>query len=290
MNTDNKTSNQYYTKSEESILGTPNLTLTTQKGQSEIIYIFWNGNMSSSYLVIDLLLQDKPIQPLYIERYTILKTLEHDNLEILTKQYKEYKQREKDTQDKLYNISHEQNKYFINIKQYLEDVARIKKKQMNETTQLEIFRQIILKQYPEFQQNFLPTQYITTITKDLEHTSNFFSILKDISPQYYNGIELLEQVTRFLKYYKPICNIANTTNTANSINATNLTNPTSLTGPRIIMGYTKDSKNIELVNKILLNANILDIKIDIPLQDIDNNTIKYVNVKFFPNNIMKYFT
>jgi hypothetical protein len=235
-------------------------------------------------------LQDKPIQPLYIERYTILKTLEHDNLEILTKQYKEYKQREKDTQDKLYNISHEQNKYFINIKQYLEDVARIKKKQMNETTQLEIFRQIILKQYPEFQQNFLPTQYITTITKDLEHTSNFFSILKDISPQYYNGIELLEQVTRFLKYYKPICNIANTTNTANSINATNLTNPTSLTGPRIIMGYTKDSKNIELVNKILLNANILDIKIDIPLQDIDNNTIKYVNVKFFPNNIMKYFT
>ena len=73
FNTNKDTSNQYYTRTEETILGTPNLKLTTEKGCSNIIYAFWNGDLSSTYLLIDLLLQDKVIQPLYIERYTILE-------------------------------------------------------------------------------------------------------------------------------------------------------------------------------------------------------------------------
>ena len=223
LNTNKDTSNQYYTKKEETIMGTPNLKLTTEKGCSNIIYAFWNGDLSSTYLLIDLLLQDKVIQPLYIERYTILKSLEYDNLAKLTKQYTETLQDNKDNKDNKANSNTNDTK---KIKKYLEDVARIKKNQSNEITQLEIFRKIILKQYPEFQQNLLPTQYITTITKDLQHTSNFFSILKNISPLYYNGIEFLEQVSRFLKYYKPVANKKTGKDAQN----------------RILLGYTKNNK------------------------------------------------
>ena len=289
LNTDKETSNQYYTKTEETILGTPNLKLTTEKGQSNIIYGFWNGDLSSTYLLIDLLLQDKVIQPLYIERYTILKSLEYDNLVKLTKQYNDILQNNKATRNSGNNINSgnsnlrkekDKDKEYIKIKKYLEDVARIKKNQANEITQLEIFRKIILKQYPEFQKNFLPTQYITTITKDLQHTSNFFSILKNISPLYYNGIEFLEQVSRFLKYYKPVAN----------------TKKSKDVQSRILLGYTKDNKNMELVNKILIeiqNSNtksiLENVNIEIPLKDINNDDVKYLAVNFFPNDIMKYF-
>ena len=293
LNTDKETSNQYYTKTEETILGTPNLKLTTEKGQSNIIYGFWNGDLSSTYLLIDLLLQDKVIQPLYIERYTILKSLEYDNLAKLTKQYTATLQDNKANKNNKTNKTNinangnansnsnpEKEKDTIKIKKYLEDVARIKKNQANEITQLEIFRKIILKQYPEFQKNFLPTQYITTITKDLQHTSNFFSILKNISPLYYNGIEFLEQVSRFLKYYKPVAN----------------TKKSKDVQSRILLGYTKDNKNMELVNKILIeiqNSNtksiLENVNIEIPLKDINNDDVKYLAVNFFPNDIMKYF-
>lgn len=290
LNTNKDTSNQYYTKTEETILGTPNLKLTTEKGCSNIIYAFWNGDLSSTYLLIDLLLQDKVIQPLYIERYTILKSLEYDNLAKLTKQYTDILKDNKanknnknntNTNDKPIgdgNPEKEKEKDTIKIKKYLEDVARIKKNQANEITQLEIFRKIILKQYPEFQKNLLPTQYITTITKDLQHTSNFFSILKNISPLYYNGIEFLEQVSRFLKYYKPVANKKTGKDAQN----------------RILLGYTKDNKNMELVSKILNELfnekSILeDVNLEIPLKDISNDDVKYLAVNFFPNDIMKYF-
>jgi hypothetical protein len=267
LNTEKETTNQYYTKQTEIILGAPNINLLTETGQQQIIYLFWNGDINSTYLLIDLLLQDKVIQPLYIERYTILKSLEYHNLEILTKQYNEYKANKKIIQlDE--NIN--QIKKIKKIKEYLEDVAKIKKKQTYEITQLELFRNIINKQYPEFKQNLLPTQYITTINKDLEHSSKFFEVLKTISPLYYNGIEFLEQVLRFIKHHKAI----------KSINS-----PHS----RILLGYTKDSKNTELVNKILAK-NILEyIKIEVPLTDMTNNDIKYLSANVLPNNILKYF-
>lgn len=268
LNTTKETTNQYYTKQTEIILGAPNINLlTTENGNKQIVYLFWNGDINSTYLLIDLLLQDKVIQPLYIERYTILKSLEYQNLENLTKQYNEYNANKKIIElDE--NIN--QIKKIKKIKEYLEDVAKIKKKQTYEITQLELFRNIINKQYPEFKQNLLPTQYITTINKDLEHSSKFFEVLKNISPLYYNGIEFLEQVLRFIKHHKAI----------KSINS-----PHS----RILLGYNKDSKNTELVNKILAR-NILDnIKIELPLTDMTNNDIKYLSTNVLPNNIMKYF-
>jgi len=267
LNTEKETTNQYYTKQTEIILGAPNINLLTETGQQQIIYLFWNGDINSTYLLIDLLLQDKIIQPLYIERYTILKSLEYHNLEILTKQYNEYKANKKIIElDE--NIN--QIKKIKKIKEYLEDVAKIKKKQTYEITQLELFRNIINKQYPEFKQNLLPTQYITTITKDLDHSSKFFEVLKTISPLYYNGIEFLEQVLRFIKHHKAIKSIKSQHS-------------------RILLGYTKDSKNADLVNKILAR-NILDnIKIELPLTDMTNNDIKYLSANVLPNNILKYF-
>jgi hypothetical protein len=297
LNTDNKTTNQYYTKSCET-MQMPNLTLTDNKhNRQNIIYVFWNGDISSSYLLVDLLLQDKIIQPLYVEKYTILKALEYNNLEKLTKQYiantnanaKISGLKDTTTNAKISGLKDTTANAKISglkdttanakIKQYLEDIARIKKNQINEMTQLEIFRKIILNQYPEFQSNLLPTIYITTIAKDLEYTLNFFSILKEISPLYYNGIEFLEQITRFIKYYKPINEPIN-----EPINKT-----INKTNPRILIAYTKDSININLINKILIsNKLILDNKIEIPLKDIDNKNIMFL-ASNLPNDIIKYF-
>jgi hypothetical protein len=270
LNTEKQTTNQYYIKTDESPTGlwhkgsapyehtrtTPNLTLTTQSGLNNIIYVFWNGDLNSTYLVIDLLLQDKIVQPLYIERYTIIKSLEYDNLESLTKKYSLIKN--KNTSEAITSINQK-------IKQYLEDVARIKRSQNNEISQITLFRKMIIMQYPEFQQNFLPTQYITTITKDLKHTSDFFNILKDTNPLYYNGIEFLEQALRFTKHF---------------------TKQKTNSSPRILIGYSRDSKNIDLVKKILAR---IGNKLELPLQDINNQDVSYLAVNFFPNDIMQYF-
>jgi len=271
LNTEKKTTNQYYIKTDESPTGlwhkgsapyehtrtTPNLTLTTQSGLNNIIYVFWNGDLNSTYLLIDLLLQDKIIQPLYIERYTIIKSLEYDNLESLTKKYSLIK----NTPDANTPVNKK-------IKQYLEDVARIKHCQNNETSQITLFRKMIIMQYPEFQQNFLPTQYITTITKDLKHTSVFFNILKDTNPLYYNGIEFLEQVLRFTKHF---------------------TKPKHNSSPRILIGYSRDNKNIDLIKKILARIEHNENKLELPLQDNSNQDIYYLAVNFFPNDIMRFF-
>lgn len=283
--TENETTNQYYTKPQENVLGIPNLTLT--KNPIQIIYIFWNGDLSSTYLLIDLLLQDKIIQPLYIERYTILKQLEYDTLENMTKLYTEKTLKYKDGGNiqkdrKLLN----EDKQYLKIKNYLEDVARIKKKQITEITQLEFMRKIIIKQYPEFQSNFLPTQYITTINKDLPHTTKFFEILKKIAPPEYSGIEFYEQITRFIKHYKPLINftkdkIKDNDNDKDKINIK----------PRIILGYTRDTYNINLIQKIstLLDIDIdIDIDIEIPLREIDNSSVKFLATNTFNSDILRY--
>ena len=125
LNTTKETTNQYYTKQTEIILGAPNINLlTTENGNKQIVYLFWNGDINSTYLLIDLLLQDKVIQPLYIERYTILKSLEYQNLENLTKQYSEYNANKKIIE---LTESINQIKKIKKIKEYLEDVAKIKK-------------------------------------------------------------------------------------------------------------------------------------------------------------------
>jgi hypothetical protein len=79
-----ETTNQSYYKPAELIKGIPNLNYIKN---NQKIYIFWNGDMNSTYLLIDLLVQDKIIQPLYIERYTIIKELEKDTLKNIIQKY-----------------------------------------------------------------------------------------------------------------------------------------------------------------------------------------------------------
>ena len=69
MNNTKKTQNQSYYKPSELIKGIPNLNYLTHNTNNtnktnNIVYIFWNGDMNSTYLLIDLLVQDKIIQPL----------------------------------------------------------------------------------------------------------------------------------------------------------------------------------------------------------------------------------
>ena len=231
-----------------------------------INYIFWNGNISSTYILVDLLLQDKIIQPLYIERYTIIKDLEKDKLETFSRNTEKLK-------DKNGNYKNANNTKF------LKSIATLKKSQEYELKQLEILRLMILKQYPEFSNNFLPTTYITTIAKDLEYTSKFYTALLEIKPIISDGIEFIEQVDRFLKYYDKIKD--------NNVS-------------RIILGFNKDYKNkellIDLSKKNIISINSMNsmnsenhINLDMPLLDMDKSNVKYMAVKFFPNDIMKYF-
>ena len=265
LNTEKQTTNQYYIKPEEQMHTIPNIMLNTQYGKKNVIFVFWNGDLNSTYLLTDLLLQDKIVQPLYIERYTILKTLEYDNLETLTKKYSAIRNTPE--------VNTIENK---KIKHYLEDVARIKQCQNNELTQIAMFRKMINQRYPEFQQNLLPTQYITTITKDLHLTSTFFNILKELEPMHYNGIEFLEQVMRFTKHF---------------INQKNLL-INNISSPRILIGYSSGNKNIELVKKILARIdskiNKITNQIELPLQDTKINDIRFLAINVLPNDIMQH--
>jgi len=221
-----KSTNQYYTKPTEQIT-IPNLNVlkpsVNNAEPSKHVFVFWNGDDSSTYLLIDLLQQDYIIQPLYIERFTIIKQLEGVKLEALARQYKD---------------KPETNQY-----KYLQDIAKTKKTQTNELIQLDVKR----------------TLYITTITKDMDFTSSFFIALKEHQPVYYDGIEFLEQVIRFLQHYP------------------------SSRGKRIILGYNKESKNMVLIREMLKkikqgvinNREIKNIKIDIPLEDVSRSEIKY---------------
>ena len=232
---------------------TPNLTLTKLTTLQTIIYIYWNGDLNSTYLLIDLLLQDKIIQPLYIEKYTILKNLEYKKLEQMVKQYN-------DINSEPINIY--QKKVMYKIKLYLEGISLIKHKQHKEMENIELLRKLILQKYPEFKHNLLYTLYITTIAKDLEHTSQFFDTLTTLSPIHYNGIEFIEQVMRFIKNYTPL-------NFKHNINNTKY---------RILLGYSKQNRHINLITKLLstYNTNINTHIIEIPLSTNTINDIKYL--------------
>ena len=113
---------------------------------------------------------------------------------------------------------------------------------------------------------------ITTIAKDLEYTSKFYNALLEIKPIHSEGIDLMEQIVRFLKYYNNI-------KEGENIN-------------RILLGFNKDYKNRELLIN-LHKKNIITISknsiLDMPVFDMDNKTIKYMAIQFFPNDIMQYF-
>ena len=143
---------------------------------------------------------------------------------------------------------------------------------------------MFLKQYPEFKNNLLPTTYITTIAKDLEYTTKFYNALLEIKPIHSEGIDLIEQIVRFLKYYDNI--------KPNSMHQNSNSNSNNMS--RILLGFNKDYKNRELLIN-LTKKNIIyissenNISLDMPVFEMDNKIIKYMTVQFFPNDIMQYF-
>jgi len=275
-----ETSNQTYYKPCEVIKGIPNLTIlnntnnTNTNNTNNITYIFWNGDMNSTYILLDLLLQDTIIQPLYIERYTIIKALEKDTLDTIMKNENNNKNNKKNNNKNNTNgIQSNSNKKY---ESYLKNIILLKKTQDYELKQLEVLRLMIASKYPEFRNNFLPTTYITSITKDLEMTSHFFNTIKEIKPLYCDGIDFIEQVLRYIKYSGYIKN-----------RNKNNKNQNSNTIPRIILGCNKNYKNYELLLKLIIK-NIVSI-IDLPLKEIDNTILeKRCNI-FFSNDIMMYF-
>jgi hypothetical protein len=284
-----KTTNQTYYKPIEISNNNSNSNMNNINTNININYIFWNGDISSTYLLIDLLLQDKVIQPLYLERYTIIKNLEKDKLEKLARDNIEEKNILKDSKG---NYKNKNNTIFLN------SISSLKKNQEYEIKQIELLRLMILGQYPEFRNNLLPTTYITTIAKDLEDTSKFYNALLEIKPIHSEGIDFIEQVIRFLKYYNKIRG-------ENGENWGNGNSNSNNNMSRIILGCNKDYKNRELLIK-LAKKNIIDINIDtnintniskskkhinldMPVLDMDNKIVKFMAVKFFPNDIMQYF-
>jgi hypothetical protein len=270
INNTKQTKNQSYYKPAELIKGIPNLNYmqtqhSTQHSTQHIIYIFWNGDINTTYLLIDLLLQDKMIQPLYIERYTIIKELEKETLKKLLEKINKQNQINKKNQMNT-TTSTNTNK----DKQFLNTIVELKKIQDYELKQLEILRLMILSKYPEFNNNLFPTIYITSIEKDLEMTSHFYNILQELKPIYYDGIDLIEQIIRYIKYSGYIKK-----NTVNN------------TIPRILLGCHKNYKNYDLLLK-LINKNIVSV-IELPLKNMNNEDITYVCSSFFPNEIMNYF-
>lgn len=276
-----ETSNQTYYKPCEVIKGIPNLTIlnntnnnntnTTNNITNNITYIFWNGDMNSTYILLDLLLQDTIIQPLYIERYTIIKALEKDTLDTILKNENKNNNGIQSNSNKKYDA-------------YLKNIVLLKKKQDYELKQLEVLRLMIVSKYPEFKNNFLPTTYITSIAKDLDMTSHFFNIIKEIKPLYCDGIDFIEQVLRYIKYSGYIKN-----RNENNKNENNENNNINNNVSRIILGCNKDYKNYDLVLKLNTKNTNNIVFIDMPLKEIDNIILKQRCNSFFSNDIMMYF-
>ena len=273
-----ETSNQTYYKPCELIKGTPNLTILNNTNThtnntnttNNITYIFWNGDMNSTYILLDLLLQDTIIQPLYIERYTIIKALEKDTLDTILKNENKNNNGIQSNSNKKYDA-------------YLKNIVLLKRNQDYELKQLEVLRLMIVSKYPEFKNNFLPTTYITSIAKDLDMTSHFFNTIKEIKPLYCDGIDFIEQVLRYIKYSGYINN-RNENNKNKNVN-NNVNNNVS----RIILGCNKDYKNYDLVLKLNTKNTNNIVFIDMPLKEIDNIILKQRCNSFFSNDIMMYF-
>lgn len=286
-----KTTNTFYIRADEQNT-IPNLKILSPNVKH--IYIYWNGSFNSTYLLLDYLLQDYIIQPLYIECYTIRKNLEQETLQKYTIEY---------------NLSKLQKhaNYSSNKLEYLTEIAKIKKKQENEMSQMVILRRVITKQYPEFHANLLPTQYITMIEKDLEYSQKFYDIIRELnlSSLECTGIEFYEQASRYILHLPEINTNLNKININNALN-----------NKHVIMGYSQDShliSTIKIINQKLDNKlnnklennlknkieNTLDNKfskpiqnsrynIDLPLKGISNNTIKYLAYEKINREVLRF--
>ena len=212
--------------------------------------------------MLDYLQQDYIVQPIYIERYTIRKALEYEKLEKSTTEYNQSKQQSK-------------SKCSPQVLEYLADVAKMKRQQAQEISQMITIRRVITNQYPEFRANLLPTRYITVIEKDLSHSQKFYDLLRELhlQPLEYSGIELFEQASRYITHIQKEITL----------------NPNIKT----IMGYSQDSHLTSIINKItkkIEKHNTTDSrhKIEFPLAGISNNTIKYLASEKINKEVIRF--
>lgn len=269
-----KTTNAYYTRSDEleTNFNLPSLIHSSARK----IYLFWNASFNSTYLLVDYLQQDYIVQPLYIERYTIRKTLEHELLEKYTDEY---------------NNSRTNNvKCDTIILEYLAEVAKMKRKQDNEISQITTLRRVITNQYPEFRYNLLPTRYITTIEKDLTHSQQIYDVLRELNlpPLEYVGIEFFEQSSRYLKHIP--------SNPSKPSNPSNLRNTPEYI-EKVVFGYSKDSYLTPIIQNIMKKIQIKNQmqnatrnNIDLPLAGITNNTIKYLASQKINKEVIRFLS
>ena len=108
---------------------------------------------------------------------------------------------------------------------------------------------------------------------------SLFFLSKTISPIHYNGIEFIEQITRFIKHYKPFNTIQNT-------NITNITNNITKLS-RILIGYSSNHKNINLIKTLLDTHSINTHKhIEMPLHTHTDNDINFLAHEICSNIIL----
>jgi hypothetical protein len=267
-----KTTNSYYTRTDE-ISIVPNISAFSPNARK--IYIYWNGDFNSTYLLLDYLQQDYIVQTLYIERYTIRKALEHDQLQKYTAEYNKSK------------LSPDTNtKCPSSILDYLADVAKMKRQQSVEISTMTTLRRVIINQYPEFRANLLPTRYITVIEKDLEHSQQFYDSLRtlNLQPLEYIGIELFEQASRYIK------------NLSTQSQHLELDNNQSI---KIVMGYSQDSHLAKIIEIIIQkmaqtkkentnNQKHSKNKIELPLAGIPSSTIKYLATEKINKEVIRF--
>lgn len=156
------TKNNYYLDTKEIV---PNINYYLYS-KNKIIYLFWNGNISSTYLLYYLLI-DKglPVQTIYIKNYTI-----NENLRM-------------DTNEKNIKTNDETRLDYI--------------LQTKEISRMNDIRNIIYSDYPFCKSLFLPTFYVYCIHKDLDFTYRFKRDTKFIVRPNMNTIE---RIVRFTHY------------------------------------------------------------------------------------------
>lgn len=267
LSNNEKTTSTYYTRSDELNLANNIVSLTHPS--SKKIHIFWNGSFNSTYLLLDYLQQDYIIQPLYIERYTIRKAIEHQQLQKYTTEYN--------------NSRTSGTKCDTTILEYLADVAKMKRQQEKEISQIATLRRVITNQYPEFRANLLPTRYITVIEKDLAHSQKFYDALRELrlQPLKYAGIDLFEQASRYVEHI-PRRN-------SQEHPETNL---------KVVFGYSQDSHLTSIIQQITHRTrqnkakieNQTENQIELPLSNISNNTIKYLATEKINKEVMRFLS
>jgi hypothetical protein len=274
-----KTTNAYYTRTDEldnTMNGATSLSLETNPSARKIT-IFWNGSFNSTYLLLDYLQQDFIIQPLYVEKYTIRKALEHEQLQKYTTEYNASRETGAQCNSK--------------VLEYLADVARIKKQQEKEISQMTILRRVIMNQYSEFRANLLPTRYITTIEKDLAHSQVFYNELRklDLSPLQYAGIEFFEQAARYVAHLSQSISSQSSKNTNNSLD----------TNSKIVFGYSQDSHLTSIILHIIQILQLTQYtnrnqskqyQLELPLSRISNNTIKYLATEKINKEVIRFLS